>query len=194
VTQAGPPPTVYAEILCPRPGCASLVAQVLRDGQGRLAVRHRAVVAVAGPLPGGCAVGVETRDLLPPVPVEASPPAGTVQLWFCPCRDARCGSVLVLDVAQVRHLLGYVHRRRAPLRWRPDAAAVERARRLWVRAARPPRPGERVEPVGAPPAIGRGDLRPLRAGAQAQVSGPRARAVPGARRSARRPRRSPCPP
>jgi len=154
---------VLAEISCPRRGCDNLLAQLLRDGEARLAVRHR-VVGHGGPLDrpehGG---HLETRDLQPPVPVDRGPQAETAQLWVCPCRDVRCGTVFVLDVAQLRHVLGYVHRRRTPLRWCPDAAAVERSRRLWVLGHRLLRPGERAEPVGAPPPIARGDLRPIRA-------------------------------
>lgn len=152
---------VFAEITCPRPGCGQLLAQLLRDGEGRLAVRHRDAGAERDP--SVRAGDIETRDLQPPVAVEHGPEAGSVQLWVCPCRDVRCGVVFVLDDAQLRQVLGHVHRRRTPLCWRPDAAAVERSRRLWPRTHSPMRPEERLVPsLGQLPPIARGDLRPIR--------------------------------
>ena len=89
------------------------------------------------------------------------PEPGRFAYWPCVCQDVKCGTVFVLDSAQVRELLGQVKVKGEAQRWHPDEAAVERSVALSSRTHISALPGQRIVPISELPRapIRESDLR-----------------------------------
>lgn len=104
---------------------------------------RRAMAEVSGSLSQGLTVkyreaGIEDREDNPRGVVEVRPrqtsgvpeEEGMLKFWPCTCPEVRCPGRLVLDVQRVRQLARRAEADGHPIRWHPDAAAVERSERL----------------------------------------------------------------